>query len=113
MILKTKLESSDIINRVCEEFTYEFKDIYEFDTHELNYDKLPEDFNIGLIIGSSGSGKSLLLKEFGMTINHEYHPCFLCHFMQHNLIAHELILFAATGSDVDQFFNEDSVQRTN
>ena len=62
-MLKTKLISDSITEQVCENFTYTFKEIYEFDNHVL--ENLPEDFNIGLIIGTSGSGKSILLKEFG------------------------------------------------
>jgi hypothetical protein len=35
---------------------------------------LPEDFSIGLIVGASGSGKSLLLKEFGGETPVEWQP---------------------------------------
>lgn len=33
---------------------------------------LPEDFNIGVIVGSSGSGKSTLLKDFGATTEFQW-----------------------------------------
>ena len=62
-MLKTKLIRDEIVDKVCKDYTYEFKDIYEFDNHVL--DNLPEDFGIGLIVGTSGSGKSILLKDFG------------------------------------------------
>jgi ABC-type ATPase with predicted acetyltransferase domain len=44
---------------------------------------LPEDYNIGLIVGSSGSGKSLLAKEFigSQYIGGAYHPF-------HTIVAH-------------------------
>ena len=38
--------------------------------------ELPEDYNVGLIVGSSGSGKSLLLQEFvgSQYVGGAYHP---------------------------------------
>jgi len=72
MKLVTKLKTSEIVKKVCEDFTYEFKDTYEFNTHELSKDKLPKGYNIGLIIGPSGSGKSQLLKEFGKEPDFEW-----------------------------------------
>jgi len=63
-MLKTKLVRDDIVDQVCEDFTYEFKDEYIFEEHSIIKD-LPENFGIGLIIGTSGSGKSLLLNKFG------------------------------------------------
>jgi len=71
-ILTTKLKSSDIVEQVCRDFTYEFKDTYEFTKHEIPKDKLPKDYNIGLLIGSSGTGKSLLLKDFGEEEHHDW-----------------------------------------
>jgi len=65
MELKTKLINSDIVKQVCENFTYEFKEEYVFTKHKIDFEKLPKDYNIGLIVGSSGSGKSLLLNDFG------------------------------------------------
>jgi ABC-type ATPase involved in cell division/GNAT superfamily N-acetyltransferase len=59
------------INVVADEFTqaastafdYKFEGTSVFEGFEKP--EIPEDFSIGLIIGPSGSGKSLLLKEFG------------------------------------------------
>ena len=65
-MLKTKLQRDSIVDQVCKDYTYEFKDVYEFDEHVL--DNLPEDFSIGLIVGTSGSGKSILLKDFGKEV---------------------------------------------
>jgi len=70
--LATKLKNSDIVKQVCKDFTYEFKDEYEFVPHYIDKNKLPKDWQVGLIIGTSGSGKSLLLQEFGTHKNPEW-----------------------------------------
>ena len=44
-------------------FDYEFNGISVFEG--WNKPEVLDDFKIGLIVGPSGSGKSLLLKEFG------------------------------------------------
>jgi ABC-type ATPase with predicted acetyltransferase domain len=36
--------------------------------------ELPDDFGIGLIVGASGSGKSILLREFGETAGSSWEP---------------------------------------
>lgn len=36
--------------------------------------QVPEDYSIGLIVGPSGSGKSLLLHEYGTERAHEWQP---------------------------------------
>lgn len=64
-ILKTKIHHCEITDKVREVFTIEKKDFHEFQKHFISKELIPEDFNIGLIIGSSGSGKTLLLEEFG------------------------------------------------
>jgi ABC-type lipoprotein export system ATPase subunit len=71
-ILTTKLKTSDIVKQVCKDFTYEFRDIYEFRKHHIDKKLLPQKYNIGLIIGSSGSGKSLLLNDFGTEEHYEW-----------------------------------------
>ena len=65
----TKIEYSSTVDicpittEISNKFDYQFigKTIFE------GYDKpiVPSNFKIGLIVGPSGSGKSLLLKEFG------------------------------------------------
>jgi len=70
-ILKTKLVEDDIVKEICKNYTYEFKEIYEFVKHNIK-DFLPSEYNIGVIVGSSGSGKSLLLNEFGTYNKHHW-----------------------------------------
>ena len=60
--LKTKICYDDIVQEVCRTFTLQTPEFYEFTKHEKPEVK---DFQIGVIVGASGSGKSLLLKEFG------------------------------------------------
>lgn len=62
--LKTKIQHDEITRKICEVFTIEAED-HVFQPHLIEEDLIPEDFSVGLIVGSSGSGKSLLLKEFG------------------------------------------------
>lgn len=42
---------------------------YPFEVPEL-----PEDFNLGVIVGASGTGKSTLLQHFGTPTQHEWSP---------------------------------------
>jgi len=62
--LVTKIQRDEIVTRVCQEFTYEFSEYIEFQEHDIK-DQIPKDFSIGVIVGTSGSGKSLLLNDFG------------------------------------------------
>lgn len=61
--MKVKVKVTDIDKKVFDKFDYEFSGETEFQEH-TKYG-IPEDFSIGVIVGSSGSGKSTLLKEFG------------------------------------------------
>lgn len=63
--LKTKIHHCDITDKIREVFTIEKKDFHIFQTHQIEEELIPDNFNIGLIVGSSGSGKSLLLDKFG------------------------------------------------
>ncbi len=67
--LKTKIHHCPITDKIHEVFTIQKKNFHEFKKHKINKELIPENFNIGAIVGSSGSGKSLLLKEFGFA-NH-------------------------------------------
>ncbi len=63
--LKTKIHHCEITDKIREVFTIERKEYHIFKPHSISKDLIPSEFNIGLIIGSSGSGKSILLDEFG------------------------------------------------
>ena len=43
MKLTTKLKKTKIVEQVCKDFTYEFKDTYEFEPHIIKEDNLPND----------------------------------------------------------------------
>ena len=62
--LTTELKPSQITDQVCKNFTYEWNPVHIFEKHYIDKSILPK-YNIGLIIGASGSGKSILLKDFG------------------------------------------------
>ena len=57
------VEQDEFVKRACEALDYEFKGYTEFEL----WDKpdIPQDFSLGMIVGNSGTGKSLLLKDFG------------------------------------------------
>lgn len=63
--IKVKIIKDDIVDEICKNFTYEFNEYIEFKPHNLDKTVLPVGWSIGLIVGKSGSGKSILLKEFG------------------------------------------------
>lgn len=58
----------EYIAKVSQAFDYTFDGVSQFQT--WGKPEVPADFNIGLIVGASGTGKTLLLKEFG----HETYP---------------------------------------
>lgn len=59
---RCSVKEDDITKSVSMMFDYEFKGTIN---QEIVVPNLPEDFQIGLIFGSSGSGKSTILKEWG------------------------------------------------
>lgn len=61
--LTSKVELDKFTEYASKVFDYEFTGVSSFTCHQMP--KIPEEYNIGLIVGSSGSGKSTLLKEFG------------------------------------------------
>lgn len=61
--LISKVKVDEFTEYVTKCFDYEFTGESEFVPHDVP--EVPDDFNIGLIVGSSGSGKSILLREFG------------------------------------------------
>ncbi len=74
-MLKTKIQHDKITREVCRIFTLDLPEYYTFEPHlkfKIN------DFQIGVIVGSSGSGKSLLLKEFGNIEDVQWSPKPIC-----------------------------------
>lgn len=74
--MKTKQISvtpDEITTELSRMFDYEFSGISKFDIPQIStFDRqmyIDQPYNIGLIVGPSGSGKSSLLKEFGSTSN--------------------------------------------
>jgi hypothetical protein len=61
MIKKCKVELDPITLKLSEAFDYNFNGESFFEIPKFSH---PSDFNIGLIVGNSGSGKSLLLNEY-------------------------------------------------
>ncbi len=64
--LKTKIHHSDITDKIHDVFTLTKKEYHTFEPHHIQESLLPDDYSIGLIIGESGSGKTLLLQDFGV-----------------------------------------------
>ena len=74
--MKTKqigVTPDEITTELSRMFDYEFSGISKFDIPQIStFDRqmyIDQPYNIGLIVGPSGSGKSSLLKEFGSTSN--------------------------------------------
>ena len=78
--VRAEVEMDEFVERACEALDYTFKGYTEFEL----WDKpdIPEDFTVGMIVGDSGTGKSLLLKDFGEeeTFTWERHKAIVSHF---------------------------------
>ena len=61
--LTSKVELSEIDKNIFKNFDFTFDGKTEFTIP--HFSKVQEDFSIGVIYGSSGSGKSSILKEYG------------------------------------------------
>ena len=62
-ILSSEIEMTEIDQTIYKNFDFEFSGKTEFVVPELP--EIPQDFCLGIIYGSSGSGKSSLLTHFG------------------------------------------------
>ena len=60
-VLTSEVELSDIDKQIFKHFDFTFDGKTEFKIP--HFSKVQEDFGIGVIYGSSGSGKTSLLKE--------------------------------------------------
>ena len=67
--LSVSVEVDKINSEISSIFEYKFDGKVTTDIPNSSWVKsmIPKDFSIGLIVGPSGSGKSSLLKEFGVT----------------------------------------------
>jgi|TARA_Y100001938_G_scaffold151210_1_gene247548 ABC-type ATPase involved in cell division/GNAT superfamily N-acetyltransferase len=65
--LTSQVQVDNITSEISRMFDYEFNGQTEFVLPD--FQKPTQEFNIGLIVGASGSGKSSLLKEFGQEEN--------------------------------------------
>jgi GNAT superfamily N-acetyltransferase len=71
-LLLTSIVQEDEITKECSSsFDFEFSGSTEFTVPEFN---LPNDFQIGLIVGASGSGKSSILKTIGTSKEVTWNP---------------------------------------
>ena len=61
--LKASVELTELDQEIYKNFDYSFDGESTFEVPSIP--ELPKDFNIGLICGSSGSGKTSILKQFG------------------------------------------------
>ena len=65
-IFTVSVQTDDFTGAASTAFDYAFDGTSSFEGWERP--EIPQDFGIGLIVGPSGSGKSLLLKQFGEEI---------------------------------------------
>ena len=63
--LTCSVKQDEYTVKITKCFDYEFDGTCTFSIPFLDKNALPKDFNIGLIVGASGSGKTQLLKTFG------------------------------------------------
>ena len=71
-IFTTTVEADEFTKAASTAFDYAFDGTSTFEGWEKPI--IPEDFGIGLIVGPSGSGKSLLLRQFGQEVVPEWDP---------------------------------------
>ena len=64
-ILTSSVQIDEFTKEITKCFDYDFDGTNTFTYTPIDLSLLPEEYNIGLIVGSSGSGKSTLLKHFG------------------------------------------------
>ena len=71
-VLTSQVIQDEYTAKVIKAFDWDFKGENQFTCWHIPENYLPENYGIGLIVGSSGSGKSTLLKQFGTPINIEW-----------------------------------------
>tara|TARA_B100000073_G_scaffold245279_1_gene205826 strand:+ start:869 stop:2044 length:1176 start_codon:yes stop_codon:yes gene_type:complete len=70
--LKSEVLMTEIDEIIYKKFDYDFDGVTTFDVPLIP--ELPKDFSIGLICGSSGSGKTSILKQFGAEEELQWNP---------------------------------------
>ncbi len=95
-ILQTKIEYDEIVDEVCRIFTLQKPSYHTFQKHQKP--KVPDNFKIGVIVGSSGSGKTLLLKEFGEETQPEWNNKAVCSHFENYQEAEKKLLGAGLSS---------------
>lgn len=77
--LFSNIQTDEITDRISNAFDYEFNGRIE---HSIEIPNFPKDFQIGLIVGSSGSGKSNLLRLLGDVEKYTWdnNKCIASHF---------------------------------
>lgn len=68
--LTSSITIDEIVSLACSKFDYTVNEIQKFQPYELP--NLPKNWNIGLIVGASGTGKSTLLQEFNQIMNFDW-----------------------------------------
>jgi energy-coupling factor transporter ATP-binding protein EcfA2 len=91
--MRVKIIKDEIVERICKEYTYDFREFIDFEEHILDKTLLPNNYNLGLIVGSSGSGKSILLKEFGTEVPYVWdkNKAIVSHFKSYEDAIHRLM----------------------
>jgi len=59
--INCKVEKDIFTEKIGQAFDYEFSGVSEFEIPEIDF---PNNFNIGIIVGSSGSGKTQIIKNY-------------------------------------------------
>lgn len=62
---KSEVTVTDVDEKVSAAYDYDFKGFTSTDIKILNKSAIPDSYGIGLIVGTSGSGKTTNLNEFG------------------------------------------------
>ena len=78
-IMKTsKVKTDSTTDEISRAFDYEFTGVSTFEPIEISaidrVSTIGDEWGIGLIVGPSGSGKSILLSEFGTETPNEWNP---------------------------------------
>ena len=71
--LESVVQMDEMLGEVIRPFDYKSEGVEHFYPYLIPSD-LPAEYNIGVIVGASGTGKSTLLKKFGDPVSVGWHP---------------------------------------